>query len=64
LDEFCRWSDGINYLLARSYESGREYDQAIENYAAEGLNQTHGNLLRSRMLKQLIEKHFGDVAKK
>jgi hypothetical protein len=64
LDEFGRWSDGINYLLARSYESGREYDQAIENYAAEGLNQTHGNLLRARMLKQLIEKHFGDVAKK
>lgn len=58
LDEFGRWSDGINYLLARSFESGREYDQAIENYQEEGLNQTHGNLLRARMLKQLIEKHF------
>jgi hypothetical protein len=59
LDEFGRWRDGVYYLLGRSFESGKQYDEAIESYQQEDLNQTHGNLLRARMLKQLIKKYFG-----
>ena len=57
-DDNGRWNDGLNYMLARSYESQKFYDEAIESYQQEDLNQSHGNLLRARMLKQLIKKYY------
>ena len=57
-DDNGRWNDAVNYLLARSFESQKLYDEAIEAYQQEGLNQSHGNILRSRFLKQLIKKHY------
>ena len=54
-----RWIEDALYLLGRSYESRKEYDRAIEVYSNESLNQAHGNLIRSRQLKQLIEQVFG-----
>ena len=50
-----RWEDGVTYLLGRSYEKLKEYDQAIEVLENAKLEQSHGNLIRVRMLKQLIE---------
>ena len=58
VDDNGRWNDAVTYLLARSFESQKLYDEAIENYELENLNQSHGNILRSRMLKQLIKKYY------
>ena len=57
-DDNGRWNDAVNYLLSRSFESQKLYDEAIEIYQQEGLNQSHGNILRSRLLKQLIKKYY------
>ena len=52
-----RWSDGINYLLGRSFESRNEYDRAIEMYREDKESvQVHGNLIRARMLSDLVER--------
>ena len=58
VDDNGRWNDALNYLLARSFESQKLYDEAIEAYQQEDLNQSHGNLLRARILKQLIKKYY------
>ena len=58
VDDNGRWNDSLNYLLARSFESQKLYDEAIEGYQQENLNQSHGNIIRSRMLKQLIQKYY------
>jgi len=58
VDDNGRWNDSLNYLLARSFESQKLYDEAIEGYQQENLNQSHGNIIRSRMLKQLIKKYY------
>ena len=58
VDDNGRWNDAVNYLLSRSFESQKLYDEAIEIYQQEGLNQSHGNILRSRLLKQLIKKYY------
>ena len=49
-----RWADGVNYLLGRSQEKLKDYDQAIEILSDQKLVQSHGNLIRVRMLKELI----------
>ncbi len=51
-----RWSDGVTYLLGRSQEKLKDYDQAIVIFSDPKLEQSHGNLIRVRMLKQLISK--------
>ncbi len=52
-----RWQPGIEYLLGRSLESRGEYDRAVEYYGrSEDSPQNHGNLIRSRLLKNQIEK--------
>ena len=58
VDDNGRWNDAVNYLLARSFESQKLYDEAIDTYQQEDLNQSHGNILRSRLLKQLIKKYY------
>ena len=60
VDDEGRWNDAVNYLLARSFESQKLYDEAIENFQEENLNQSHGNILRARLLKQLIKKHYAE----
>ncbi|MEM7456226.1 MAG: hypothetical protein AAF456_17905 [Planctomycetota bacterium] len=51
-----RWLDGIEYLLARSYEGRGEYDKAIEELTGnEDTPQYAGNVIRARLLKELIE---------
>ena len=51
-----RWDDGVTYLLGRSLEKLGEYDRAIEVLSDQKLTQSHGNLIRVRMLKELISK--------
>lgn len=52
-----RWSDAVDYLKARSFESRKEYDQAISLYKEQkDSTQVHGNLLRARMLKTLADR--------
>jgi len=58
-DEDSRWQDATYHLLGRSYESRKQYDDAVKFYQTEKLNQSHGNLLRARMLKTLIKKVYG-----
>ncbi len=53
-EESARWKSGINYLYARSLESQHDYDNAIEALKRES-EQTHGNLIRARKLKEMIE---------
>jgi hypothetical protein len=50
-----RWRPGIEYLLGRAMESTREYDRALEVYSSKDSPQKHGNLIRSRQLKELIQ---------
>lgn len=49
-----RWKDGVTYLLGRSLEKLQEYDRAIEVLSDQKLEQSHGNLIRARLLKKLI----------
>jgi hypothetical protein len=59
-----RWFDGVNYLLGRAIEARKEYDLAIEAYQErkdEG-TQAHGNLIRARMLTELIKKLDAELA--
>ena len=58
VDDNGRWNDALNYLLARSFESQKLYDEAIDSYQKEDLNQSHGNILRARLLKELIKKYY------
>ena len=58
-EDDSRWQDATYHLLGRSYESRKQYDEAIKFYQTEKLNQSHGNLLRARMLKKLIKKVYG-----
>lgn len=51
-----RWSDGVTYMLGRAYEGLKQYDEAIETLSDPQTTQAHGNLIRVRMLKQLISK--------
>jgi hypothetical protein len=53
-DGVDRWNDGITYLLGRSQEKLKDYDQAIEIFSSDDLQQSHGNLIRARMLKEII----------
>ena len=58
VDDNGRWNDALNYLLGRSFESQKLYDEAIESYKQEDLNQSHGNIVRARILKELIKKYY------
>ncbi|MFK7769817.1 MAG: tol-pal system YbgF family protein [Mariniblastus sp.] len=51
-----RWKDGVSYLLGRSYEGSKEYDEAIKFFSDEKSVQAHGNLIRARILKELVSK--------
>ncbi|MGH0798373.1 hypothetical protein ACQVTT_30505, partial [Bacillus mycoides] len=53
-----RWSDGIDYLLARALEGRKDYNNAIDAYkdsAESESTQQHGNLIRARLLKQQVD---------
>ena len=54
-DDTDRWKTGLHYLYGRSLEAQHDYDRAIEQYKKPG-NQSHGNLIRVRQLKEQIEK--------
>jgi hypothetical protein len=49
-----RWDDAVTYLLGRSHEKLKDYDKAIEVLSNQKVAQSHGNILRVRMLKKLI----------
>jgi len=51
-----RWSDGVIYLLGRALEGCKEYDEAIEALGDSDSTQAHGNIVRGRMLKELVDK--------
>ncbi len=51
-----RWSEGVTYLLGRSYEASKEYDEAIEVLSDPKVIQAQGNLIRVRKLKELISR--------
>jgi tetratricopeptide (TPR) repeat protein len=53
-DGVDRWNDGVTYLLGRSQEKLKDYDQAIEIFSSDQLQQSHGNLIRARMLKEIV----------
>ena len=55
-DDVERWSDGVAYLLGRALEGCKEYDEAIEALSDSGSTQAHGNIIRKRMLSELVEK--------
>ena len=50
-----RWSDGIDYLFGRALEGRKDYLAAIEVYRESESPQSHGNLIRARLLKQQLE---------
>jgi hypothetical protein len=50
-----RWSDGIEYLLGRALEGRRDYLKAIEVYRESETAQTHGNLIRARLLQAQVD---------
>ena len=53
-DGVDRWNDGVTYLLGRSQEKMKDYDQAIEIFSSDQLQQSHGNFIRARMLKEIV----------
>lgn len=57
-----RWQEGVNYLLGRALESRKEYDLANDQYRKFPKSvQAHGNLVRARLLAEIVEKVFGKV---
>ncbi|MDA8563230.1 RNA recognition motif domain-containing protein [Mariniblastus sp.] len=54
-DDAKRWAEGIEYLLGRAYEGRTDYNSAIEVYRESEGPQKHGNLIRARLVKQLID---------
>lgn len=55
-----RWKDGITYLQGRAYEGLKEYDKAVDTLGDTKSTQAHGNLIRARLLKQLVAKLYGE----
>ena len=55
-DDVERWRDGVRYLLGRALEGCKEYDEAIVALGDSDSVQAHGNIIRQRMLKELVEK--------
>ena len=53
-DDVERWTDGVTYLLGRALEGSKEYDEAIEVLGNSNSIQAHGNIIRKRMLKELV----------
>ena len=53
-DDVERWNDGVTYLLGRALEGCKEYDEAIEALSDSDSIQAHGNIIRKRMLKELV----------
>lgn len=49
-----RWNDGVIYLLGRSFEALMDYDRAIEVLDNPTTTQSHGNLIRVRIWKELV----------
>ncbi len=49
-----RWNDGVTYLLGRSLESCKEYDESIKVLSDPKSTQALGNIVRTRLLKELI----------
>ena len=50
-----RWSEGVGYLTGRCNEARRDYEQAMKDFSDESKTQFHGNLIRARILKQLVD---------
>lgn len=53
-EDVKRWAEGIEYLLGRALEGRRDYPSAIEVYRESEAAQSHGNLIRARLLKRQI----------
>ena len=51
----ARWAEGIEYLLGRASEGRTDYRSAIEVYRESEGVQKHGNLIRARLVQQLID---------
>ncbi|MFN9363678.1 MAG: hypothetical protein ACK6CE_02635 [Planctomycetota bacterium] len=54
-DDTERWMPTIEYVLGRSVEARREYDEAIKLYQRSAAAQSHGNLIRARLLGELTK---------
>lgn len=54
IEDTRRWQGAVNYLRGRSMEAQRDYSEAIESYEKQNSEQFHGDLIRARMLKELI----------
>lgn len=52
-DDTERWMPTIEYVLGRSVESRREYNEAVELYKRSSAAQFHGDLVRARLLSEL-----------
>ncbi len=58
--KFSRWQESIIYLSGRAAESQRDFDEAISNYRANlNLLQSHGNVIRARLLQAAIVNVYG-----
>lgn len=60
-NDVSRWRPTIMYLLGRSSESRKQYDQAIERYQFEDTPQVHGNLIRARLLKAMLKEQYPEL---
>jgi Flp pilus assembly protein TadD len=54
-DDTERWMPTIEYVLGRSVEARREYGEAIKLYQQAAEAQSHGNLIRARLLGDLTK---------
>jgi hypothetical protein len=59
-DDVARWDEQIIYLLGRAYEGRKEYDKAIEELSDSKRDQAHGNLIRARLLKSLVDTYYNE----
>ena len=54
-DNEGRWSHAVNYQKARAHEAGGNFEDAVTMLMRKGSPQRAGNVIRARMLKQLID---------
>lgn len=54
-DDEGRWAYAVRYHKARAHEAGGDFQKAIDLLKRKGSPQRHGDIIRTRLLEELVE---------